>query len=59
MLATLYAITATDAVGNDWIAVKEGNFTDTRSCAPPYAYGPRSLQTMAAYAGRVCISLLC
>ncbi len=34
MLATLYAITATDAIGNDWIAVKEGNFTGWRLLTP-------------------------
>ena len=34
MLATLYAITATDAIGNDWIAVKEGIFTGWRVLAP-------------------------
>jgi len=34
MLATLYAITATDAIGNDWIAVKGGIFTGWRVLAP-------------------------
>jgi hypothetical protein len=34
MLATLYAIAATDPTGNDWIAVKEGIFTGWRVLTP-------------------------